>query len=97
MLFLQQLNEKGDGVYQYSFDTTNGIQVQESGVGGQSSQGTAQWYDPSGEPVGISWIADAYGYRASGTHVPTPPPIPAAILRALDYIRAHPPAQQQQQ
>lgn len=71
--------------------------MKENGVGGQISQGTAQWYDPSGVPVGFSWIADAQGgYRAAGSHVPTPPPVPQAILKALDWIRTHPPAPQQQ-
>lgn len=92
----QQLNEKGDGVYQYAYQTSNGINVQENGVGGQQSQGQAQWYAPSGEPVAISWIADAFGYRVQGTHLPTPPPIPAAILRSIEYIKANAPQQPQQ-
>lgn len=92
---LQQPNQ-GDGAYQYAYETSNGINVQEKGVGGQSSQGTAQWYDPSGVPVGISWIADAQGYRAAGSHVPTPPPVPQAILKAIEWIRAHPQAPEQQ-
>lgn len=26
-----------------------------------------------------------------GSHIPTPPPIPEAIQRALDYLRTHQP------
>lgn len=52
-------------------------------------------YAPDGTPVSLSWIADAFGNRVSGSHIPTPPPIPPAIVRALEWIRAHPPAPEQ--
>lgn len=91
------MNENGDGVYSYSYATSNGINVQEQGVGGQNSQGQAQWYSPEGEPVSISWYADANGARVQGSHVPTPPPVPEAILKAIEYIRTHAPPQQLQQ
>lgn len=79
-----------DGSYKSSFDTSNGISVQEEGIGGQHSVGTAQWYAPDGTPVSLSWLADANGYQPTGSHIPTPPPVPAYVLRALEYIRTHP-------
>lgn len=62
---LQEPNQ-GDGAYSYAFDTTNGISQQESGVGGHSVQGSASWYAPNGEPVQFSYIADEFGFRATG-------------------------------
>lgn len=32
-----------------------------------------------------------------GDHLPVAPPIPEAILRALEYIKAHPQAEQSEQ
>lgn len=85
----------GDGSYSYGFDTTNGISVHENGAGGQVSNGDASWVSPEGEQVRLTWTADANGYHPAGSHLPTPPPVPAAILRALEWIRTHPSAEQQ--
>jgi hypothetical protein len=53
-------------------------------------QGAFSYTSPEGYPVKLTYIADENGFRAEGVHLPTSPPIPDAILRALDYIRAHP-------
>lgn len=37
------------------------------------------------------------GFRAEGAHLPTPPPTPEAILRALAYIDSRPQQPQQPQ
>ncbi|XP_059612692.1 pupal cuticle protein Edg-78E-like [Phlebotomus argentipes] len=79
-----------DGTYQYSYQTSNGIAVQENGVGGHLSQGVAQWYTPEGTPITLQWRADENGYQPSGDHLPTPPPVPSHVLRALEWIRTHP-------
>ncbi|KAI8118269.1 Pupal cuticle protein Edg-78E [Lucilia cuprina] len=81
---------KEDGSYQYQFDTTNGIAAQESGVGGYYASGSSAYYAPDGQLITLSYTADENGFHPSGDHLPTPPPIPAAILKALDYIRTHP-------
>ncbi|XP_015605044.1 endocuticle structural glycoprotein SgAbd-2 [Cephus cinctus] len=87
-----------DGSYAYSYDTENGISVAEEGrpknlgLAGQAEvvQGRFSYTAPGGIPISVSYIADENGYRASGAHLPTPPPIPIAIQRALAYNAAHP-------
>ena len=84
-------NEPADaeGNFAYAFDTTNGIAVQESGnIAGVT--GAAQYISPEGEAIELKYTADQDGYHPVGSHLPTPPPIPDYILRAIEYINAHP-------
>lgn len=76
-----------DGGYKYRYDTTNGIVQQESGIGGKSAQGSAGWYSPNGEAISFSYVADAFGYRPVGSHIPTPHPIPDYILKSIEQNR----------
>lgn len=78
-----------DGKYAWKFSTSNGIQAEESGQGGQSVQGSASWVGDDGVPIVLTYTADENGYHPQGVHLPTPPPIPDYILRALRYIEAH--------
>lgn len=75
-----------EGNYQYQFESSNGISSNEGGVAGQIVQGSSTWIAQNGEPLALSYIADENGYRATGFHLPTPPPIPFAIQRALDFL-----------
>ncbi|KAI9587074.1 pupal cuticle protein Edg-78E [Glossina fuscipes] len=81
-----------DGNFNYAFETSNGIQQQEAG-NIQGAAGSYAFVSPEGEKFFISYTADENGFQPSGDHLPTPPPIPEAILRSLEYIAAHPPQQ----
>lgn len=81
-----------DGSYQYAYETSNGISANENGLGGEQASGSYSYISPEGEKIDISYVADENGFQASGSHIPTPPPIPDAIVRALEYIAANPPA-----
>ncbi|CAD7090691.1 unnamed protein product [Hermetia illucens] len=82
-----------DGSYQYSYETSNGIAAQEQGVGGHSAAGAASHTSPEGIPIKLTYTADENGFHPEGAHLPVPPPpepIPDYIVRALQWIEAHP-------
>ncbi|XP_049865981.1 larval cuticle protein LCP-22-like isoform X2 [Pectinophora gossypiella] len=92
-----------DGSYSYFYETDNGIAAQEQGTprnfGGNPpvipdvAQGSFSWTSPEGVPVAITYVADENGYQPQGAAIPTPPPVPAQIARALDYIARNAPRQ----
>ncbi|CAB3221343.1 unnamed protein product [Arctia plantaginis] len=85
-----------DGSFAYVVETNNGISAQAQGTprdfGGNPPiipvviQGAFAWNSPDGKSVAISYEADENGYRPSGDAIPTPPPIPALIAKAIDYV-----------
>ncbi|KAJ9574178.1 hypothetical protein L9F63_008434, partial [Diploptera punctata] len=88
-----------DGSYKWSYETANEIQAQEEGfvknLGNpeqetQVAQGGYAYTAPDGTRYSIQYTADENGFVPIGDHLPTPPPIPEAIKRALEYIAAHP-------
>ncbi|KAL4704811.1 hypothetical protein ACJJTC_003523 [Scirpophaga incertulas] len=95
----QELDVDVEGRYHWALETDNGISANENGElknptgenPAQVAQGEAQWTSPEGEVIKLQYVADENGFQPQGSHLPTPPPIPAAIVRALEYIRAHPP------
>lgn len=84
-----------DGSYSYSYETANGIQAQEIGylnypgtqAESREAQGSYSYTAPNGEIVQVSYVANENGFQPQGSHIPT---IPPAILKALEYIAAHP-------
>ncbi|NP_001166263.1 cuticular protein RR-1 family member 18 precursor [Nasonia vitripennis] len=93
-------NDVGEklGNYAFTYETEGGILQSEVGKrkyeGTDSEtqliQGSVQYNAPDGTPIAISWTADEFGAQVSGTHLPTPPPIPPEIQRALDWIAKQP-------
>ncbi|GFG37114.1 hypothetical protein Cfor_05776 [Coptotermes formosanus] len=82
-----------DGTYRYNYETGNGIVAQEQGylknVGqkdleAQVATGSFSYTGPDGVVYTVTYTADENGFRAEGAHLPTPPPIPEAIARALN-------------
>ncbi|XP_045492977.1 larval cuticle protein LCP-22-like [Colias croceus] len=94
-----EINE--DGAYNYFFETNNGIAAQAQGTprnfGGNPpvvpdvAQGSFSWTSPEGEVISITYVADENGYQPSGNAIPQPPPVPAQIARALEYIAKYAP------
>ncbi|XP_016955536.1 pupal cuticle protein Edg-78E [Drosophila biarmipes] len=78
-----------EGNYSYAYETSNGIQTQEAGNANGAS-GSHSYISPEGIPISLTYTADENGFQPQGAHLPTPPPIPEAILRALEYIASHP-------
>lgn len=57
----------------------------------QVAQGSFSFTGPDGVQYSIQYVADDEGgFQAQGAHLPTPPPIPEAIQKALAYNAAHP-------
>ncbi|XP_033204436.2 endocuticle structural glycoprotein SgAbd-2 [Bombus vancouverensis nearcticus] len=86
----QQKDTYPDGTYTFSYDTENGISVAESGRPQGTSQGQNEvvqgrysYSAPDGTPITVEYTADENGFHPQGAHLPTPPPIPEAIRRAL--------------
>lgn len=81
----------GDGTYRFSYETENGIKAQEQGeIKNKGSEneiasvsGSYSYTAPDGQVITITYIADENGFQPQGDHLPTPPPIPEAIAKAL--------------
>ncbi|XP_031345565.1 pupal cuticle protein 36-like [Photinus pyralis] len=87
----------GDGSYQFSFETENGIKAEEEGharpdsnqeEGGEAVRGSFSYTAPDGQQIEITYTADENGFVPQGAHLPTPPPIPEEILRSLEQNAA---------
>ncbi|KAL7039911.1 hypothetical protein ACKWTF_000171 [Chironomus riparius] len=102
----QNSNQEADGSYVYNYETGNGIKAEEQGTlkraAGPDAQdvivarGSYSYTSPEGELISVQYVADDEGgFQPVGDHLPTPPPIPAAIQKALDYILSIPASQRQ--
>ncbi|KAF5293143.1 hypothetical protein FQA39_LY13753 [Lamprigera yunnana] len=83
------------------YEAGNGIRVQEGGYlkkselrlgdadGGGDIQvivGAFSYKSPEGTDISLQYTADENGFHPVGEHLPTPPPIPPAIQRALSLL-----------
>ncbi|XP_063920058.1 pupal cuticle protein 20-like [Zophobas morio] len=85
-------NNNGDGSYNYAYETGNGIAAQERGQltspDALAADGSFSFTSPDGQQFTITYTADENGFHPQGAHLPTPPPIPDAILRSIEQNRA---------
>ncbi|CAG9127082.1 unnamed protein product [Plutella xylostella] len=96
-----------DGSYKWLYETGNEINAEESGYVKNFGQGEGKevqvaegkfsYKAPDGAVIALSYIADENGFQPQGDHLPTPPPIPPAILKALEYLKTLPPTDTQPQ
>ncbi|KAL0840390.1 hypothetical protein ABMA28_015647 [Loxostege sticticalis] len=90
-----------DGTYKWLYETGNEINAEESGYVKnfgkgegeevQVAEGKFSYKSPEGQLIALTYIADENGFQPQGEHLPTPPPIPPAIQKALDYLKTLPP------
>lgn len=74
-------------LFRYSYESGNGIISEENGIvegDGTRVHGSYSYTLPDGQHVSITYTADENGFVAQGSHIPTPHPIPEAIVRALE-------------
>ncbi|CAG5036855.1 unnamed protein product [Parnassius apollo] len=88
-----------DGSYRWALQTEGGIFHEQLGSLQSTAaeepsllvEGQYQYTAPDGQVINVLYKADKNGFHAEGDHIPTPPPIPPAIQRALDYLATLPP------
>lgn len=90
-----------DGQFQYAYQTEDGISSEARGTLVNSNSrdaegpatavtGSYSYTGPDNQVYTITYVADENGYRASGAHLPVPPPIPQAIQQSLEQIARNP-------
>ena len=82
----------------FSYETENGIKAEASGnqkqVGpkpedvGSVQKGSYSYTSPEGQLITVNWVADENGFQATGDHLPTPPPMPAHVIKMLADLKA---------
>jgi len=88
----------GDGTFRWATELSDGTKAEQSGYVKPSDdpenpiqvmQGSYSYFSPEGELISVTYVADENGFQPTGDHLPTPPPIPEAIQKALDIIYAN--------
>ncbi|XP_017016896.1 larval cuticle protein 3 [Drosophila kikkawai] len=68
----------------------NGVAASSTGDVHGNIDGVFEWVSPEGVHVRVAYKADENGYQPQSDLLPTPPPIPEAIVRAIAWIQANP-------
>ncbi|ODM90378.1 Larval cuticle protein LCP-17 [Orchesella cincta] len=69
----------GDGTFKWASEFSDGTKLE---------QRSYSYISPEGEKINLKYIADENGFQPEGNHLPTPPPIPEEIQKALRIIEA---------
>ncbi|XP_055919250.1 endocuticle structural glycoprotein SgAbd-3-like [Eupeodes corollae] len=97
-VLVQESKIEADGIFHVRLETAGGTKITQEGhlkhtSGVEDSEvveGEFLFKGDDGKEYDVKYTADENGYQPQGEHLPTPPPIPEAIQRALQYIAAHP-------
>lgn len=83
---LKYINENDGESYNYSYETSNGISAEETGVAtnGVKAQGGFAYTGDDGNRYSLTYTADENGFQPQGEHLPTPHPIPEEILKSIE-------------
>ncbi|KAI9583797.1 hypothetical protein GQX74_005545 [Glossina fuscipes] len=96
-LMSQEIIVQQNGRHHYHYEQNDGSKVTQDGYqkhveaehDGQAMEGKFSFPADDGKLYTVTYTADENGFRAYGEHLPTPPPTPEAILKALKYIEEH--------
>ncbi|KAF2360213.1 Insect cuticle protein [Trinorchestia longiramus] len=88
-------NGPDNGVYDFWFQTGNGIERREQGAptapnNAVESQGSWSFTFPDGTPAKFNFVADENGYRPESSLIPTPPPLPPHAIEQIEFARRNP-------
>ncbi|XP_044751246.1 larval cuticle protein LCP-30-like [Coccinella septempunctata] len=89
---IKQTGDVSEDGYNWEYETENGISAAESGkLANKGTQNEAMqasgfftYTGPDNVIYTVTYRADENGFRPEGAHLPTPPPIPEAILKSLE-------------
>jgi len=85
----------GDGTFKWASELSDGTKIEQSGYVKdgpdpekpiQVIEGSYSYVSPDGETINLKYKADELGFQPEGAHLPTPPPVPEAIQKAIDLI-----------
>ncbi|KAL9922421.1 cuticular protein 49Af [Glossina fuscipes fuscipes] len=96
-LMSQEIIVQQNGRHHYHYEQNDGSKVTQDGYqkhveaehDGQAMEGKFSFPADDGKLYTVTYTADENGFRAYGENLPTPPPTPEAILKALKYIGEH--------
>ncbi|KAH8416136.1 hypothetical protein KR222_008963, partial [Zaprionus bogoriensis] len=87
---LHQEEVRKQDKYDHAFLTENGIYGEEQAklhhAGGTHAKGYYEYTGDDGKLYRVNYASNDGGFMPEGEHIPTPPPIPEAIARALKYV-----------
>lgn len=78
------------------YETENGISAEESGklanpgtdAEAIRAKGFFRYTGPDNVLYSVTYTADENGFLPEGDHLPTPPPLPDALIKAIEFHRA---------